>query len=76
MCRGSAKYVHVKCLQRWIDEKHRQNPTLQVHCPQCNYAYHINYPQMGRYIAVWDRNNYSGHMSYFVVSRSRKYKAF
>ncbi|KAF6018948.1 MARCH5 [Bugula neritina] len=47
MCRGSAKYVHVKCLQRWIDEKHRQNPTLQVHCPQCNYAYHINYPQMG-----------------------------
>ncbi|VDL64655.1 unnamed protein product [Hymenolepis diminuta] len=26
-CRGSSKWVHQDCLQRWIDEKHRLDPS-------------------------------------------------
>ena len=50
-CRGTAKWVHTRCLQRWIDEKHKHNPDAEVHCPQCNHLYKIKYPQMGTFFA-------------------------
>ncbi|XP_067928261.1 E3 ubiquitin-protein ligase MARCHF5-like isoform X2 [Watersipora subatra] len=46
-CKGTAKWVHIRCLQRWIDEKHKHNPASEVHCPQCNHLYKIVYPRMG-----------------------------
>ncbi|KAK3610415.1 hypothetical protein CHS0354_016594 [Potamilus streckersoni] len=46
-CRGSAKWVHQNCLQRWIDEKQRGNSTTKVSCPQCNTEYIIIFPKLG-----------------------------
>ena len=36
MCKGTTKWVHQFCLQRWIDEKQKGNSTAKVACPQCN----------------------------------------
>ncbi|XP_023679961.1 E3 ubiquitin-protein ligase MARCHF5 isoform X1 [Paramormyrops kingsleyae] len=47
-CRGSTKWVHQSCLQRWVDEKQRGNSTARVACPQCNAEYLIVFPKLGR----------------------------
>lgn len=47
-CRGSTKWVHQACLQRWVDEKQRGNSTARVACPQCNAEYLIVFPKLGR----------------------------
>lgn len=54
MCRGSARWVHVVCLQRWIDEKQANNPTVKVYCPQCNSEYLIKYPSFGPILLLID----------------------
>jgi len=46
-CKGTTKWVHTSCLQRWFDEKQNGNPTVQVFCPQCNTEYMIHYPPFG-----------------------------
>ncbi|KAB0352697.1 hypothetical protein FD755_003489 [Muntiacus reevesi] len=46
-CRGSTKWVHQACLQRWVDEKQRGNSTARVACPQCNAEYLIVFPKLG-----------------------------
>jgi len=46
-CKGTTKWVHSYCLQRWVDEKQHGNPTVQVYCPQCNTEYSIKYPALG-----------------------------
>ena len=46
-CRGTTKWVHQSCLQRWIDEKQRGNSSTKVSCPQCNTEYIIMYPELG-----------------------------
>ena len=46
-CRGTTKWVHDNCLQRWFDEKQNGNPTTQVFCPQCNTLYSITFPSLG-----------------------------
>lgn len=46
-CKGTSKWVHTSCLQRWIDEKQRGNSTVKVSCPQCNTEYIVAYPVMG-----------------------------
>ncbi|XP_053477676.1 E3 ubiquitin-protein ligase MARCH5 isoform X1 [Ictalurus furcatus] len=46
-CRGSTKWVHQTCLQRWVDEKQRGNSTARVACPQCNAEYLIVFPKLG-----------------------------
>lgn len=46
-CRGSTKWVHQSCLQRWVDEKQRGNSTARVACPQCNAEYLIVFPKLG-----------------------------
>ena len=53
-CRGTTKWVHQLCLQRWIDEKQRGNSTADVACPQCNTKYLIIFPEIGKNpIAGW-----------------------
>lgn len=53
-CRGTSRWVHESCLQRWIDEKQKGNALTSVYCPQCNTEYLIVFPPMGRFILVLD----------------------
>ncbi|XP_020337116.1 E3 ubiquitin-protein ligase MARCH5 isoform X2 [Oncorhynchus kisutch] len=53
-CRGSTKWVHQVCLQRWVDEKQRGNSTARVACPQCNAEYLIVFPKLGPVVYVLD----------------------
>ncbi|XP_033957061.1 LOW QUALITY PROTEIN: E3 ubiquitin-protein ligase MARCHF5 [Pseudochaenichthys georgianus] len=53
-CRGSTKWVHQSCLQRWVDEKQRGNSTARVACPQCNAEYLIVFPKLGPVVYVLD----------------------
>lgn len=46
-CRGTTKWVHQSCLQRWIDEKQAGNSAATVSCPQCNTEYKIVFPPLG-----------------------------
>ena len=57
-CRGTAKWVHKACLQRWIDEKQQGNSSIEVACPQCNSMYIIIYPRSDivvKYLDLIDR---------------------
>eukprot|EP00794_Sanderia_malayensis_P005221 gene5221-5877_t len=54
LCKGSTRWVHVLCLQRWIDEKQANNPTVKVFCPQCNTEYRIKYPSFGPVLIIID----------------------
>ncbi|VDP48739.1 unnamed protein product [Soboliphyme baturini] len=45
-CRGSTKWVHQRCLQRWIDVKQNGDLTASVECHQCRTPYRIKYPPM------------------------------
>ncbi|XP_033106463.1 E3 ubiquitin-protein ligase MARCH5-like [Anneissia japonica] len=53
-CRGTTKWVHQGCLQRWIDEKQKGNSTAKVSCPQCNTEYIIVYPGIGSFVSFLD----------------------
>uniref|UniRef100_A0A8D0E376 E3 ubiquitin-protein ligase MARCHF5 n=1 Tax=Salvator merianae TaxID=96440 RepID=A0A8D0E376_SALMN len=46
-CRGSTKWIHQACLQRWLDEKQKGNSTGSVSCPQCGTEYQIVFPKLG-----------------------------
>jgi len=54
-CKGTTKWVHTACLQRWFDEKQHGNPTVQVYCPQCNTEYMIRYPAFGYVLVLIDK---------------------
>ncbi|EEB10132.1 conserved hypothetical protein [Pediculus humanus corporis] len=56
-CKGTAKWVHQLCLQRWVDEKQKGNYSGKVSCPQCNTEYIIVYPKMGPLIVILDSFN-------------------
>lgn len=51
-CRGTAKWVHQRCIQRWVDEKQKGRSGAHVSCPQCNTEYIIVYPNMGKIFFV------------------------
>ncbi|RZF47213.1 hypothetical protein LSTR_LSTR004922 [Laodelphax striatellus] len=53
-CRGTTKWVHQVCLQRWVDEKQKGNMSGKVSCPQCNSEYIIVFPDMGPLIVLLD----------------------
>lgn len=53
-CRGSTKWVHNACLQRWIDGQQLEDLSTKVRCPQCNTEYTIVYPSPGRLVYVMD----------------------
>lgn len=48
-CRGTTKWVHQMCIQRWIDEKQKGDCFSKVPCPQCGTIYHIVFPEPGIY---------------------------
>ncbi|XP_026684204.1 E3 ubiquitin-protein ligase MARCH5-like [Diaphorina citri] len=54
LCRGTSKWVHQACLNRWIDEKQKGNAFTQVACPQCNTKYFIVYPYRGLLVSLLD----------------------
>ncbi|XP_031786470.1 E3 ubiquitin-protein ligase MARCH5 isoform X1 [Nasonia vitripennis] len=53
-CRGTAKWVHQRCIQRWVDEKQKGRAGTHVACPQCNTEYIIVYPNMGPLVVILD----------------------
>ena len=69
-CRGSTKWVHQACLQRWVDEKQRGNSTARVACPQCNAEYLIVFPKLGKKIPKTNTDIYIS-CSYIVCDSLR-----
>ncbi|KAF7403391.1 hypothetical protein HZH68_006185 [Vespula germanica] len=53
-CRGTTKWVHQGCIQRWVDEKQKGRAGAHVACPQCNTEYIIVYPNMGPLVVILD----------------------
>lgn len=53
-CKGATRWVHQKCIQRWIDEKQAGVSTTQVACPQCNTVYAIVYPKYSKFVYFLD----------------------
>ncbi|KAF7991235.1 hypothetical protein HCN44_002797 [Aphidius gifuensis] len=53
-CRGTTKWVHQGCIQRWVDEKQKGRAGAYVSCPQCNTEYIIVYPNMGPLVVILD----------------------
>uniref|UniRef100_A0A1B6D7M9 E3 ubiquitin-protein ligase MARCHF5 n=1 Tax=Clastoptera arizonana TaxID=38151 RepID=A0A1B6D7M9_9HEMI len=53
-CKGTTKWVHQYCLQRWVDEKQKGNLTKKISCPQCNMDYMIVFPGMGFLVRLLD----------------------
>jgi len=44
LCKGTTKWVHQVCIQRWVDEKQKGNNNTGVSCPQCGADYIIQFP--------------------------------
>ena len=53
-CCGGTKWVHQSCLQLWIDEKQKMSSSVSVVCPQCQFAYRIQYPTSNPIIFIYD----------------------
>ncbi|XP_049777649.1 E3 ubiquitin-protein ligase MARCHF5 [Schistocerca cancellata] len=53
-CRGTTKWVHQSCIQRWVDEKQKGNPSGRVTCPQCGTEYIILIPNVGTVVFILD----------------------
>jgi len=53
-CRGTTKWVHQACIQRWIDEKQKGNTSIKVECPQCGSTYVIKFPKPTFFVAILD----------------------
>lgn len=53
-CRGTTKWVHQSCLQRWVDEKQKGDNIGRVTCPQCQTEYIIVFPNMGVLVLLLD----------------------
>lgn len=54
-CRGTTKWVHQNCLQRWIDEKQKGNSSTKVACPICRQEYIIIFPRLGPFIYLLEK---------------------
>lgn len=51
-CKGTLRWVHQSCLQRWVDEKQKGNSFRRVQCQQCQTEYIIVLPSMGFFADV------------------------
>lgn len=51
-CKGTLRWVHQSCLQRWVDEKQKGNSFRRVQCQQCQTEYIIVLPSMGLFADV------------------------
>lgn len=72
-CRGTVKWVHQNCLQRWIDVK--VNGFSKVACNRCGIKYIIQCPCMGYFVTTFE-NLYefavrSSRMIVFIIQISR-----
>ncbi|KAL3313967.1 E3 ubiquitin-protein ligase march5 [Cichlidogyrus casuarinus] len=47
-CKGSTKWVHQSCLQRWIDSKQSSADFTPVACKACNFEYILIHPKPSR----------------------------
>ncbi|EDW27597.1 GL20188 [Drosophila persimilis] len=54
-CRGSNKWVHRGCLNRWIDEKQLHDPEMPMACTQCRTKYIIVTPPLNAFDAFLDQ---------------------
>jgi len=54
LCKGTTKWVHQVCIQRWVDEKQKGNSTAGVSCPQCGTEYFIKFPESSAVIRLLD----------------------
>eukprot|EP00088_Acartia_fossae_P030250 TRINITY_DN3121_c0_g1_i2.p1 TRINITY_DN3121_c0_g1~~TRINITY_DN3121_c0_g1_i2.p1 ORF type:complete len:571 (+),score=117.69 TRINITY_DN3121_c0_g1_i2:574-2286(+) len=53
-CSGTTKWVHLVCLQRWVDEKQKGNNVANVSCPNCGTEYVIRFPPSGPIMKILD----------------------
>jgi len=54
LCKGTTKWVHQVCIQRWVDEKQKGNSSAGVSCPQCGAEYVIRFPESPAVIRLLD----------------------
>lgn len=54
LCKGTTKWVHQVCIQRWVDEKQKGNNSTGVVCPQCGTDYIIQFPASGPFLRLLD----------------------
>lgn len=55
-CKGSMKWVHEECLQRWVDEKQkRTNYSMRVSCSQCKTNYILSFPPVNRFVRLLEQ---------------------
>lgn len=54
-CKGTVKWVHEECLQRWIDEKQKRTNSPRVSCSQCKTYYILTFPPVNRLIELIER---------------------
>lgn len=69
-CKGTMKWVHEECLQRWIDEKQKRSNSLRVSCSQCKTHYILSFPPVNclvRLIEQYDKLLYGS--SPFVAGK-------
>lgn len=70
-CKGSMKWVHEECLQRWIDETQERTNSCRVSCSQCKTYYNQCFPPVNcvvKLIEQYDKFLYS--TSPFVAGES------
>jgi len=53
-CRGTTKWVHQACIERWVDEKQKGHIAADVQCPQCGTTLVIKFPKPNFVVAVLD----------------------
>ncbi|NP_001157399.1 membrane-associated ring finger (C3HC4) 5-like [Acyrthosiphon pisum] len=54
-CRGSTRWVHQDCVQRWVDEKLKENLSVKAHCPQCHTQYIIVYDEVNYFVRILNK---------------------
>ncbi|XP_050428425.1 E3 ubiquitin-protein ligase MARCHF5-like [Adelges cooleyi] len=68
-CRGSTRWVHQDCVQRWVDEKLKENSTIEVHCPQCNTEYIIIYNEVNYIVKLLNKlDKFSNQLCPFLTA--------
>lgn len=51
-CKGTMKWVHEECLQRWIDEKQKRAFSSRVSCSQCRTHYVVRFPPVNCLVRI------------------------
>lgn len=55
-CRGTLKWVHEECLQKWIDEQQaRRTNFTRVACSQCRTQYVLSFPPNNLFVSLVER---------------------